>query len=336
MKTGLTLGKFAPLHRGHQFLLESALSEVDQLTVLIYDAPEFTRCPLPVRAGWIRRFYPQVEVIEAWDGPMEVGDTPAIRRMHEDFLHRILQGRRITHFFCSEFYGEHVSRALGARDCRVDAARARFPVSATDLRRDLYAFRRFLSPLVYWDLIGKVVFLGAPATGKTTLAESLAKKYRTVWMPEYGREYWERHQQERRLSLGQLLEIAETHRAREAARAAEANRFLFVDTDATTTCMFSRYYHGAAHPRLEELASQVRDRYNLFFLCEDDIPYDNTWDRSGEAQRAVFQKQIRADLLARRIPFFSLRGDLAARMDRVSAILEGFDPWASLADHLRP
>jgi len=62
-----------------------------------------------------------------------------------------------------------------------------------------------------------VVFLGAPATGKTTIASRLAMDYNTVWMPEYGREYWEKHQVNRRLSGEQLLEIAEGHLEREEA-----------------------------------------------------------------------------------------------------------------------
>lgn len=48
---GLTLGKFAPLHRGHQFLIETALGEVDELVVIAYDSPHVTNVPLPVRAN---------------------------------------------------------------------------------------------------------------------------------------------------------------------------------------------------------------------------------------------------------------------------------------------
>ncbi len=73
MKTGLTLGKFAPLHKGHQLLIERALARTDHLIVMVYDAPETTPVPLPVRASWIRALYPTVEVLEAWDGPTAVG-----------------------------------------------------------------------------------------------------------------------------------------------------------------------------------------------------------------------------------------------------------------------
>lgn len=33
---GLVLGKFAPLHKGHEYLIETALREMDRVTVMIY------------------------------------------------------------------------------------------------------------------------------------------------------------------------------------------------------------------------------------------------------------------------------------------------------------
>jgi NadR type nicotinamide-nucleotide adenylyltransferase len=334
MRIGLTLGKFAPLHKGHQYLIGRALAETDHLIVIVYDSPEITTIPLPVRAGWIRKRYPSVEVLEAWDGPTIVGDTPEIRKIHEDYLLNFLAGRKITHFFSSEFYGDHVSSALGAKDCRVDEHRAAVPISATEIRNAPFENRRFVAAEVYRDLITKVVFLGAPSTGKTTLAETLATKMGTVWMPEYGREYWEKHQQERRLTLNQLLEIAQVHIEREDEKTLEANRVLFIDTDATTTWNFSIQYHGKADPRLTQLADSTQSRYDLFFLCDDDMPYDDTWDRSGLANRTIFQKQIHADLIRRRIPFFTLRGTLEERMRIVMRILKRFDKYSSLADNL--
>jgi cytidyltransferase-like protein len=113
-RVGLTLGKYAPLHRGHQLVIETALAEMDHVIVIVYDCPEVTPIALPVRAGWIRRLYPAVKVIEAWDGPREVGDTPAIQRMHERYVIDTLGIRGISHFYSSEFYGAHMSRALGA------------------------------------------------------------------------------------------------------------------------------------------------------------------------------------------------------------------------------
>jgi NadR type nicotinamide-nucleotide adenylyltransferase len=321
---GLTLGKFAPLHKGHQLVIETALSEMDEVIVIIYDCPDTTNAPLRVRANWIRDLYPTVQVVEAWDGPLEVGHTDEIKRKHEDYIINQLKLTGITHFYSSEFYGDHMSRALGAVNRLVDPSRNGVPISATEIRQDPFAFRSYLDPLVYRDLITNIVFLGAPSTGKTTIAERLAREYQTVWMPEYGREYWNEHQVDRRLSPSQLEDLAEKHLQREDELLSQANRFLFTDTNALTTLIFARYYHNSTTPRLEELAARASARYDLVFVCDLDIAYDDTWDRSGETNRAVFQKQIVADLLIRKIPFFTLRGDLETRTANVNTIVDRY------------
>ena len=329
---GLTLGKFAPLHRGHQFLIETALRETDELIVVIYDCPETTSVPLRVRANWIRNLYPSAQVVEAWDGPLDVGGTPEIKRKHEDYILNELGIRDITHFFSSEFYGEHMSRALNAINRQVDPQRATIPISGTEIRNGPFVHRAYLHPIVYRDLITNVVFLGAPSTGKTTLAQALAQRYGTAWMPEYGREYWEQNQVGRRLTLEQLVEIAIEHLRREEVLLKDANRYLFTDTNALITYVFSLYYHGQAAPELIELVGRASSRYDLVFVCDDDIPYDETWDRSGEANRSVFQKQIVSELRIRKIPFIMLHGDLETRIQAVQSVLSKYQKYDNVLD----
>jgi HTH-type transcriptional repressor of NAD biosynthesis genes len=313
-------------------LIETALSEMDEVLVIIYDSPDATDVPLNVRANWLRKLYPQVQVIEAWDGPTEVGDTPEIKKLHEDYILHTLKIRDVTHFYSSEFYGEHMSLALGAINRIVDKQRVAVLISGSAIRNHVFDYREYLHPTVYRDLITNVVFLGAPSTGKTTIAERLAKEFNTMWMPEYGREYWETHQIERRLTLEQLVEIAEGHLQREENLLTQANQYLFVDTNAITTYMFSMYYYNTALPRLVEVARNVATRYDVVFVCDTDIPYDDTWDRSGDANRQVFQKQIISDLLGRKIPYFTLRGTLDERVQYVQGILKRFRKYQNLLD----
>jgi NadR type nicotinamide-nucleotide adenylyltransferase len=331
MRTGLTLGKYAPLHRGHQSVIETALDEMDHVMVIIYDCPETTSIPLNVRAQWIRDIYPSVEVLEAWDGPGEVGDTPEICLRQERFVINLLNGRKVSHFYCSEFYGAHMSRALKAENRLVDPERKRFPVSATDIRDDSHRYRKFINPRVYRDLITNIVFLGAPSTGKTTLARSLAEAHGTAWMQEHGRDYWERNQMDRRLSPEQLVELAEEHLELEDELLFEANRYLFTDTNALTTYIFALYYHNSAHPELADLAWKASSRYDLVFVCDTDIPYDDTWDRSGDANRSVFQKMVLADLAWRKIPYLVLQGRIEKRMEFVNKVLERFEKYSNPA-----
>lgn len=333
-RVGLTLGKFAPLHKGHQLLIETALAEMDEVIVLIYDAPEVTAIPLSVRANWIRQLYPGVQVIEAWNGPSEVGYSDAIKKAHEDYVIHELGLSGITHFYSSEAYGEHMSKALQAQDRRVDCARSQVPVSATDIRQDAYAKRAYVDPRVYRDLVTQVVLLGAPSTGKTTLASTLAEHFNTCWVPEYGREYWEQNQVDRRLRPDELLHIAERQLELEAQQLSQANQYLFSDTNALVTEVFCRHYHAKVPERLRALSRQTGSHYDIVFLCDDDIPFDDTWDRSGIGQRTAFQRQIIQALQGYRIPYITLSGDLPERIAKVEAVLSRYYKYSNLLEVL--
>lgn len=331
MRRGLTLGKFAPFHRGHQMLVETALAEVDELVIMVYDT-DVIEVPLQVRAGWIKKLYPTVTIIEAWDGPEGYGDTPEICREQEAYILKKLGGIRITHFYSSEFYGDHVSRALGAVDRRVDESRSVVPISGTALRADCFSGRQYIAPTVYSDLITKVCFIGAPSTGKSTLARAMAQRYKTEWMPEFGAEYWLEHQVDRRITLEQFEEIAPEHNRREDILILQSRRYLFCDTSPITTYVFSKDYHGCAGPVLTQLAKDAEKRYDLFFLCDTDIPYADTWDRSGDQKRHWFQKQIVSDLMERRVPFFRVGGKLEERIEQVDKVLRQYQKFCNVLD----
>lgn len=241
----------------------------------------------------------------------------------------------MTHFYSSEFYGRHMSIALGAIDRRVDEARQQVPVSATMIRSDPFKYRQYVSGIVYRDLITKVVFVGAMSTGKSTITEALAEQYRTAFASEYGRDYWTEHQVDRRIGIEAFDDIAVGHIKREEQALLTADRYLFVDTNAITTYMYALDYHGRAPELLTRLALENAQRYDLFFLCDDDIPYDDTWDRSGDQKRHVFHKQIIADLKERRIPYITLRGTLEERMRKVDDVLAKFKPYGNYFGELQ-
>lgn len=317
-KVGLILGKFAPLHQGHQFMIETALAQVDHLRVIIYACDELPLVRLEARVQWIKTLYPQVEVLPAPDGPKKTGYTAAIMRAQEAYILQVLAGRKVTHFFSSEPYGEHVSEALGAIDVRVDMSRQIVPISATRIRQDWSLAQQYLSPVVYQSLVQKIVLLGAPSAGKTTLAQALACALQTEWMEEYGRAYWEQHQQDRRLQPEELLLIAQTHLQLEDQATLKAKRYLIGDTNAFTTWHFAHYYHGFALPELTQLAEQCWQRYAQVWVCDIDFPYADTWERSGETNQREFQAFILQYLKERQLPYRMVAGSVE---DRVRTIL---------------
>lgn len=316
------MGKFAPFHKGHQLLVDTALKMTDKVIVLIYDCPDITDIPLNIRAGWIKKIYPQVTVIKGYNGPSECGLDSRITKQHDEYILKTVPFK-ITHFFSSEWYGEHVSKALGAENIIVDIKRKLVPISGTMIRQNPYKYRKFLHPVVYESFVKKIVFLGAESTGKTTIARELGKIYKTQWMPELGREYWDKyHDSSGKLSMDQLLDLAKKHLSKEDALILKANKYFFSDTNAITTEMFSRYYHGKAHPELIKIAKKNKQRYDLWFVCDIDIPYEDDGSRSGETHRIKFQEQIINDLKRREISYTLLSGNREERIRQVQNKLE--------------
>ena len=88
-----------------------------------------------------------------------------------------------------------------------------------------------------------------------------------------------------------------------------------------TTRLFALDYHNKSTELVDKLADGNAERYDIFFLCGDDIPYADTPDRSGDQKRHEFQKIIIEDLLQRKIPFTILTGTLAERIEQVKARL---------------
>jgi len=152
-KIGLTIGKFAPLHKGHQFLIETALSKIDKLVIMIYDCPEVINIPLSVRAGWIKKLYPKVIIIKASDSPKKIGKDEEAIKAQTDYILGKVSDYKITHFFSSEWYGEFVSKALGAENVLVDADRKKFPISGSLSRSYIEKYKDMINQDVYRDLI---------------------------------------------------------------------------------------------------------------------------------------------------------------------------------------
>lgn len=318
MKVGLTLGKFAPLHRGHQYMIERALAHVDKLYVLIYEANE-TWIPLTKRANWIRALYPHVIVIEGRGAPQSYGYTTEIIAEQDAYI-KSMMPERITHFFSSEPYGEHVAAALNALDIRVDSHRSAYPISATLVRANPDQAYRYLDRVVINDFIKRVAILGAESTGKTTLTKALAAQYQTTYMLEHGRDYWIKHQMGGQLSPDQLVELAREHRALEDQAFAGSTGLFFTDTNAITTAQFCRLYHGDVPQALAQMARDDLHRYDLILVCGTDIPFEQDGTRQSEDRRAAMHDELMSTL--RGIQYHVVKGAVDQRVAQVRNLIE--------------
>lgn len=318
---GLVIGKFAPLHKGHMLLIDQALQACQRVSVWVYSRPDFPTMPSPLRRNWVRQLYsarlhPQLELLPDAPNPPLNSESDAT---HRAYVHSVLQawGLQPDAVFTSEAYGDALAAELGIKHVTVDPARRLVPISGTQLRADPHTHRTFLDPVVYAHFVEKVVLVGAESTGKSTLTRALGESLGTTWVREYGRDVYER--ENGNLDPEHFLEIALGHRALEdeASSMASTNRWVFCDTNAATTLMWSYLLTGTALPELHALADECKIRYRHTFLCDTDLPHEQDGWRANTEVRTVQQGFIRQDLATRGIPFQLVSGPLATRIPYV-------------------
>lgn len=336
-RLGLVVGKFSPLHQGHEHLINQALAACEQVAVIGYSQPEFRGCGRAQREAWVARRFPQVLNLQIDDAAVHarcderglawrpLPPNVAPDAVHQDWLAWLLDGPlglRPDAMFASEPYVfptcERLARQWGhaVTPVCVDPGRRRHPVSATQIRQDPHAHREHLHPDVYRDFVQRVALVGGESSGKTTLAQALAEAFHTAWVPEYGRERWvERGGQ---LTLDDLLDIGRIQVEREEAALAQAHALLFCDTSPLTTLGYAGWMFDA---RPEALMSLAQRRYDLIVLCEGDFAFvqDGTRQHAGfrSSQQAWYEQQ----LVTRSEPVLRVRGSVAERVGQVTAAL---------------
>lgn len=151
MKIGFTIGKFAPLHKGHQYLIEKGLKEMDRFYVVIYET-EVIQIPIEKRANWIKQIYPEANLIYAKNPPSQYGMDEESVKIQTDYLKEQVKGIEVTHFYNSEPYGKFVARDLGIEEVQVDRKREKYPISGTAIRNGIKESENYMDKIVYKDV----------------------------------------------------------------------------------------------------------------------------------------------------------------------------------------
>lgn len=149
---GLVIGRFAPLHKGHQYMIEKALKEMDEVIILIY-ATDDIGISINERANWIKTLYPTVTILLALSPPDGVKyayeNGPASVKIQNDYILKQVYGCHISHVYHSTSYGESVANALSAVSCEVDIDRKKFPISGTQIRENPYANKEYMEDFIF-------------------------------------------------------------------------------------------------------------------------------------------------------------------------------------------
>jgi HTH-type transcriptional regulator, transcriptional repressor of NAD biosynthesis genes len=319
---GLVIGKFYPPHRGHKFLIDTALAQADHVDVLICVRPEQT-IPGELRAQWLREIHPSA-CVRAIDDPGEDDNSEFWAKYTLQIL-----GSAPDVVFTSENYGEDYARFLGCRHVMVDRERTQVAVSARAIRAAPLRHWEFLEPCVRAYFAKRISVVGAESTGTTTLARDLAEHYQTVWVPEYGREYCEKLQAAGvdlwtyHWRRAEFTEIAQRQQEMEDRLAREANRILICDTDVLATGIWHERYMETCSAEVEAIAGS--HRHDLYLLTDCDLPFVQDGLRDGETIRQWMTRRFEEVLTERGLPWAKISGSgdqrLSAAVREVDKLL---------------
>jgi HTH-type transcriptional regulator, transcriptional repressor of NAD biosynthesis genes len=341
---GLIVGKFCPLHLGHELLINSALSQTRELILISYCKPEFPGYERERREAWLEARFPQAHRLVIDDEYLQkevkrrgLSEAPIIPHNDDsEYAHRIFVGwlcqfilrMQVDAVFTSEDYGDGFAEVLtqyfqrfnsSAKPVRhicVDKSRTLVPISGTVARADVHEHRRFLAPEIYAGFVKRICLLGGESTGKTTMATLIAEKLNTVWVPEFGRELWV--QKQGQLQYDDMRKIGETQIEREDETLLKANRWLICDTSPLTTMFYSQVMFNRVDDCLRGMASR---NYHFVFLCAPDFDFVQDGTRRDEAFQWQQHQWYLEELNRKCIAFHQLNGDISTRTRTMLAAL---------------
>ncbi|CAN5404055.1 hypothetical protein BH09BAC1_BH09BAC1_09230 [soil metagenome] len=160
--------------------------------------------------------------------------------------------------------------------------------------------------------IKKVAIIGAESTGKSALAEALAKHYQCLWVPEFAREYL--------LALGapytaeDVETIAQGQLLLEDRFAEEPHPYLFCDTNLWVIKVWMDSSYQSTPAWIEQ---EIKLRpYHLHILTDYHIPYEPDPLREHPEQREHFTEIYKQLLEQNGVPYLYVEGSLEERVEQ--------------------
>jgi nicotinamide riboside kinase len=187
------------------------------------------------------------------------------------------------------------------------------------------------------ETIKRFAVIGPESTGKSTLCSQLAEYYKTIWVPEYAREYLEKNGTE--YSFDDLLTIAKgqinleegiTNQLSDISAAQSANdiknrilnvrrqttNILFIDTDMYVMKVWSEFVFNKCH---NWILNRIAERnYDGYLLCNTDLPWvkDNLREYPDVETRNRLYHFYKDILINQSVPWIDVSGSYRERLEK--------------------
>lgn len=325
-KVGLIFGAFYPLHTGHIYLIQRAISQLDELHIVlryneardlqIFEDSAMSRQPtLKDRLRWLlQTFKYQKNIHIHYIDEENLTDSAEDQALWAQKVAYFLKSHNIQPdlIYTSELADEvFYQKYLNIPTKIIDPDREFMPIHGEDIRRSPLAHWEYIPTEVRPFFVKTIAILGGESSGKSMMVNKLANMFNTTSAWEYGREYVFEHLggDERALQYSDYDQIALGHAKYINFAVKHANKIAFIDTDFLTTQAFCIQYEGKPHPFVQALIDSYR--FDLVILLDNNTPWvaDGLRHLGDNQVRKEFQSLLKKLLRENQIDYVEVTSD---------------------------
>lgn len=315
MVKAFVFGKFLPFHKGHQAMINFALTKCDQLTVLVCCSNK-EKVPGATRKSWIDQTLEQekrlqVNIYEYSES--ELPNTSVSSKDVSKLWAAVFKKELREHslLISSEPYGEYVAAFMNIRHIMFDVDRIQFPVAASSINNNLFQYWEYLPAAVKPHYSKKVVILGTESTGKTTLVKDLANYFNCTAVMEAARDIIANSNS---FCFDDLHLVTKEHAKRIEQAVRAESPLVIIDTDIHTTKSYARFVFASELV----ISTEIYDcnKAGLYLYLDKDVAYFQDGTRLNEAERNRIDSSHRQVLKDNKIKIVEISGNWKERFEK--------------------
>lgn len=166
-----------------------------------------------------------------------------------------------------------------------------------------------------------VVLTGAESTGKSVLAEALARHFHAPWFQEFARDYVQKINHH--YTFYDVLAIAKMQKTQMQAALMLKSEIVFFDTWLVITQIWLKMVYNTVPDWIPEMIKSTP--IDLFLICDTDIPWEPDPVReNGGKMRIELSKIYQKTIEAYGYPFMMVKGEGENRTKNAIDLLNNF------------
>lgn len=168
----------------------------------------------------------------------------------------------------------------------------------------------------------KIAITGPESTGKSTLAEKLARHFEVDFIPEYSRTYLENF--EGHYTENDVVEIAKGQYNLILKEEKKNPEILLADTETIVCKIWVEYVFKHSNETIDEILK--KQDFDLYLLCDIDLPwvYDPLRENPNIEERKELFDIYKNTLTKMNVPFEIVSGDDEERVNNAINIINKY------------